>query len=100
LKMASGEFAGCGKIGVAAYTPKRLNLQKISRRLDLKKYGIIVRTAPLLSHCAAKTTELLLPDLEGVDTIEKQIYIYCRKGGADPRREKIVIYRFAVEEYQ
>ena len=27
---------------------------------------------------------LLLPDLEGVDTVEQQVCITCRKGGIDP----------------
>ena len=27
---------------------------------------------------------LLLPDLEGVDTVEQQLRITCRKGGIDP----------------
>jgi AMMECR1 domain-containing protein len=42
---------------------------------------------------------LLLPDLEGVDTIEKQIFIACQKGGIDPRKERIIIYKFTVEKY-
>ena len=41
---------------------------------------------------------LLLPDLEGIDTIEKQISIACQKGGINPEKEKIIIYRFSVEK--
>jgi len=79
------------------------------KELDPKKYGIIVKTIPikgptgidvvLNGHFVAKTG-LLLPDLEGVDMIEKQISIACQKGGIDPLREKILIYRFTVEKYQ
>jgi len=50
-------------------------------------------------HFVAKTG-LLLPDLGSVDTIEKQISIACQKGGIDPEKEKILIYRFTVEKYK
>jgi len=50
-------------------------------------------------HFVAKTG-LLLPDLEGVDTTEKQLSIACQKGGIDPEREKIFIYRFTIGKYQ
>jgi len=84
-------------------------LVKAIKELDPKKYGIIVKTIPIKGptgidvvfngHFVAKTG-LLLPDLEEVDTIEKQISIACQKGGIDPVREKILIYRFTVEKYQ
>ena len=62
--------------------------------LNPKKYGIIVQSAqnPFKKG-------LLLPDLEGVDTIEKQISIAAQKGGIDLRDEKIIIYRFTVKKY-
>jgi len=44
-------------------------------------------------------TGLLLPDLEGVDTIEQQILIACQKGGINFKEEKVMIYRFTVEKY-
>ena len=62
------------------------------KELDPQKYGIIVKTEI--------KTGLLLPDLEGVDTIEQQLSITCQKGGIDPLVEKIFIYRFTVEKYQ
>ena len=84
-------------------------LVKVIKELDPKKYGIIVKTIPIKGptgidvvfngHFVAKTG-LLLPDLEGVDTIEKQISIACQKGGIDLAREKILIYKFTVEKYQ
>lgn len=75
--------------------------------LNPKEYGIIVKTAPITpsrnvmfnGHFMAKTG-LLLPDLKGIDTIEEQISIACQKGGIDPQREKILIYKFTVEKYQ
>lgn len=84
----------------------RANLEE---KLDPEKYGIIVKTVPIASsggievvfngHFVAKTG-LLLPDLEGIDTIEKQISIACQKGGINPQKEKILIYKFTVEKYQ
>jgi AmmeMemoRadiSam system protein A len=58
--------------------------------LDPKKYGVIVESGPRKG--------LLLPDLEGVDTAEKQIEICKRKGGiAD--RDTVTLYRFEVKRY-
>ncbi len=64
------------------------------KELDPKKYGILIKTTgfPLKSA-------LLLPDLEGIDTIEKQIAIACRKGGINAENDKIVIYKFSVEKH-
>jgi len=62
------------------------------KELDPKKYGIIVKTET--------KTGLLLPDLEGVDTIEQQLSITCQKGGIDPTQEKILIYKFTVEKFK
>jgi AmmeMemoRadiSam system protein A len=95
------------------------------KELDPRKFGIIVKTGPFtypsgsegekreqflfdLSNEKEVTfdgvipykTGLLLPDLEGVDTIEQQIEICCQKGGINPQREKIFIYKFTVEKYQ
>ena len=79
------------------------------KELDPKKFGVIVKTAPFVypdqedvvfnGHLMAKTG-LLLPDLDGVETIEKQISIACQKGGIDPFSEKIFIYKFTIEKYQ
>lgn len=47
--------------------------------LDVKKYGVIV-------SCGGRRG-LLLPDLEGVDTVEQQIDIARQKGGISSREE-------------
>jgi AmmeMemoRadiSam system protein A len=54
--------------------------------LDPKKYGILVKSS--------YKSGLLLPDLEGVDTPEKQVLIACQKAGIDPTKESIIIYKF------
>jgi AmmeMemoRadiSam system protein A len=60
--------------------------------LDPKKYGVIVRTLD-------GRRALLLPDLEGVDTVDQQLRITCRKGSIDPVEDQYRIYRFEVERF-
>lgn len=60
--------------------------------LDPKAYGVIVETAD-------GRRALLLPDLPGVDTVEQQLDIVCRKGGIDRDRDGYRIYRFRVERH-
>lgn len=67
-------------------------LVKALKELNPKKYGVIVK-------CGQKTG-LLLPDLDGVDTTEKQIFIACQKAGIDPKKEKIELYKFLVDHYK
>ena len=55
--------------------------------LDVKKYGVIVESG--------YKRGLLLPDLDGVDSVEEQVDIARRKGGIGPS-EKIKLYRFEV----
>lgn len=59
--------------------------------LNPKSYGIIVR--------AGMKSGLLLPDLEGVDTVEQQLSIACQKAGINPAKEKVSVYRFTVEKH-
>ena len=55
--------------------------------LDTKKYGVIVESNGRRG--------LLLPDLEGVDTVEKQISIARQKGNIG-ENEKVQLWRFEV----
>jgi AmmeMemoRadiSam system protein A len=59
-------------------------------QLDPKKYGVIVRRMG--------RTGLLLPDLEGVDTVEEQLAIACHKAEIDPS-QPYSIERFQVVRY-
>jgi len=59
-------------------------------QLDPRKYGVIVSSG--------YKKGLLLPDLEGVDTVEYQINIAKRKAGIYPD-EKVKLYRFEVKRY-
>jgi AmmeMemoRadiSam system protein A len=67
--------------------------EKIKSRKDLnpKKYGVIVK-------CGSRKG-LLLPDLEGVDTVEEQVNIACMKAGIYSD-EDIELYRFEVKRYK
>lgn len=60
--------------------------------LDPKRYGIIIRSLD-------GRRALLLPDLEGVETVEQQVNITCRKGSIDPDADQYRIYRFEVERH-
>lgn len=60
-------------------------------QLDPKKYGVIVA-------CGWRRG-LLLPDLEGVDTVQYQIDICRQKGGIHPD-EPVQLYRFEVKRHK
>jgi len=59
--------------------------------LDPKRYGVIVTKG--------WKKGLLLPDIEGVDTVEEQIYIAKRKAGISPD-EEVKLQRFEVKRYK
>ena len=79
-------------LSYTVYLLSKPELVKNIKDLDPQKYGIIIKTG--------LKSGLLLPDLEEVDTVEKQISIACQKGGIDPTKEKILIYKFTVKKYQ
>lgn len=68
-------------------------LEKISStsELDPKVYGLVVRSN--------SKQGVLLPDLEGVDSIEDQIRI-CRDKGKIANDEPLEMYRFRVDRYR
>ena len=61
------------------------------KELDPKKYGAIVE--------AGWRRGLLLPDLEGVDTVKRQLEICRMKAGIGPE-EPVKLYRFEVKRYK
>jgi len=68
--------------------PERINSPE---DLDPKKYGVIVKKG--------NRRGLLLPDLEGVDTIDEQIRIAALKAGIYST-EDVELYRFEVRRYK
>ena len=61
------------------------------KELNSKKYGVIVSKG--------QRKGLLLPDLEGVDTIEEQLRIAKMKAGIY-ENEEVKIFRFEVKRYR
>jgi AmmeMemoRadiSam system protein A len=64
---------------------------KSEDQLDPKKYGVIVESG--------WRKGLLLPNLEGVGTVEEQISICRQKAGITPD-EPVKLYRFEVKRYK
>lgn len=60
--------------------------------LDPKRYGVIV--------AKGYRKGLLLPDLEGVDTVEEQLMITKMKAGIDPSDKDVEIFKFTVERFR
>jgi len=99
-----------GELAELSYTVYILTEPELVRdisELNPKKFGIIVKgqgfSSPDVIFSPAprpyQKTGILLPDLEGIDTAEKQISIVCQKAEIDSNRENIIIYRFSVEKY-
>ena len=57
------------------------------KELDVKRYGVIVSSG--------RRRGLLLPDLDGVDSVEQQVAIARQKGGIRPD-EPVRLQRFEV----
>jgi AmmeMemoRadiSam system protein A len=68
-------------------TPEQV---KDFKELDPKRYGVIVQ--------AGRRRGLLLPDLEGVDTVEEQVGIAMQKAGIMPGTQ-VTLSRFEVKRY-
>jgi len=61
-------------------------------KLDVKRYGVIVEKG--------YRRGLLLPDLDGVDTVEYQIAIAMQKAGIDFDEKGVQLYRFEVVRHE
>ena len=94
-------------LSYTVYILNKPELVKNIYELNPYKFGIIVKTIPITisnsdvvfnGHIPYKTG-ILLPNLEGIDTIEKQISIACYKAGINPEKEPIIIYKFTVEKF-
>jgi len=64
---------------------------KSRKQLNIKRYGVIVE--------AGGRKGLLLPDLEGVASVDYQIDI-CRQKAGIPPDEPVKLYRFEVKRYK
>lgn len=61
-------------------------------QLDPRRFGVIVSTRD-------GRRGLLLPDLDGVDSVEDQISIAAQKGGIDLESDEVQLERFVVERH-
>lgn len=78
--------------------------------LDPNEFGVIVKTSPFIfpnqeinvefDGETPSKTGLLLPGLDGINTVEEQFSLACQKGEIDPNKEKVFIYRFTVDNHQ
>jgi AmmeMemoRadiSam system protein A len=65
---------------------------KDQSELDIKKYGVICQSG--------YKKGLLLPDIEGIDSVDQQIEIACQKGNINPQKDKFDIYKFTVTRHE
>ncbi len=82
------------ELGRLSYTVDVLSApEKVEdlKELDPKKYGVIV--------ASGQRRGLLLPDLDGVDSVKEQLRIARMKAGILPG-ESVVIFRFSVKRNQ
>ena len=63
-------------------------------QLDPKEFGVVVKSEDGLR------TGLLLPDLEGIETVSQQVSIACQKAGIDEYAENFHVYKFTVERHE
>jgi AmmeMemoRadiSam system protein A len=78
------------KIEVSVLKPRQEIKSK--EELDPKKYGLIIETPE-------KKCGLLLPDIEGIETVDQQIELASQKCGVEYSKEKHKLYRFTVEKH-
>jgi len=58
--------------------------------LDVRRYGLIVK--------AGTRRGLLLPDIEGIASVDEQMAV-ARKKGSIGEQEPVELYRFTVDRY-
>lgn len=70
--------------------------------LNPEKYGIVVKEIPMGQNDVELDqevkTSVLLPDLEGVDTYQKQLVVALRKAGIS-NQNKVKVWRFRTHVY-
>ena len=63
-------------------------------QLNPKEYGILVKALTFPPKSA-----LLLPNLQGIKKAQEQFSIVCQKGGINPEKESVIIYRFKIKKF-
>ncbi len=88
------ECVQANELDTIEYTVDVLTLpEKVANKsqLDPRRYGVIVQ--------AGGRRGLLLPDLEGVDTVDYQVSIALQKAGISPGTS-VELFRFEVKRYE
>jgi AmmeMemoRadiSam system protein A len=81
-------------LSYTVYILNRPQMVNNLQELNPKKFGVIIKAVD------TDKTGVLLPDLEGVETIEDQLNIALKKAGINPLKEKFVIFKFETEKYE
>jgi AmmeMemoRadiSam system protein A len=81
-----------GKLSYSVYILEEPRQIKSLKELNPKKYGILIKSE-------IGKVGLLLPDLEGINTVEEQLSAVCQKCGIQLSDEKVVIYKFSAKKY-
>ena len=82
------------RLSYEVYILEKPQTVKSLDELDPKKFGVIVFGKQ--SHRSA----LLLPDLEGIETIEQQLACVTQKAGINPAQEKLAIQKFRAQKFK
>lgn len=80
------------KLSYQVYILEKPKPIKNIKELNPEEYGVLVKSENGKSG-------LLLPDLDGIDTVEKQLNAVCFKCGVIPGQEKIIICKFKAKKY-
>jgi len=81
------------KLSYSVYVLEKPREIKSLDELDPKKYGILIKSE-------TGKSSLLLPNLEGINTVEEQLSSVCHKCGVRLDSEKITILRFKAKKYE
>ena len=81
------------KLSYSVYILEEPRQIKNLKELDPKKYGILIKSETGKSG-------LLLPDLNGIDTVEKQLTAVCHKCGVRLSEEKVIVCKFKAQKHE
>lgn len=81
------------KLSYSVYVLEEPREIKSLNELDPKKYGVLIKSETGKSG-------LLLPDLDGIDTVAKQLTAVCHKCGVKLNQEKVIICKFGAKKHE
>ena len=81
-------------VSVDVLSTPELVADKDIKKLNPRIHGVMVKSEDGFA------SGLLLPNLEGVKTVNQQIDIACQKAGIDRQTDKFVVYKFTVVRHE